>query len=41
VQLYAGRTAEQWRGFAAFNPANSGGPFTRHDTTGRQSAWRH
>src|ERR1700755_2507241 len=39
MQLYPGWPAEQWRGFAAFNAANSGGS-TRRDTTGYCAAWR-
>jgi hypothetical protein len=41
MQLYPGRPAEQWRGFAALDAANSGEPATRHDSTGYHGVWRH
>ena len=35
MQLHAGRSADQWRGFAALDAANSGEPATRHDSARR------
>jgi hypothetical protein len=32
MQFYAGRPADQWRGFAALDAANSGEPASRHDS---------
>jgi hypothetical protein len=41
MQLYAGRTTDQWRGFAAFDAGNSGEPVTRYDSARHRTAWRH
>jgi len=41
MQLYAGRSAGQWRGFAALDPRGSEQPFAWHDSTGGHRACRH
>jgi hypothetical protein len=41
MQLYAGRTADQWRGFTALDTGNSGEPITWYDSAGHHAAWRH
>ena len=41
MQLYAGRTADQWRGFTALDTGNSGEPITRYDSARHHAAWRH
>jgi hypothetical protein len=41
VQLYAGRSADQRRGFAALDARNSGEPATRYDSAGSRAAWDH
>jgi hypothetical protein len=41
MQLYAGRSADQWRGFAALDAGNSGEPTTRYDSARHRAAWRH
>ena len=41
MQLYAGRSADQWRGFAALDPRGSEQPFAWHDSTGGHAACRH
>jgi len=41
MQLYAGRPADQWRGFAALDAGNSGEPATRDDSAGYHAARRH
>lgn len=41
MQLCAGRSADQWRGFAALDPRGSEQPFAWHDSTGGHAACRH
>jgi hypothetical protein len=41
MQLYAGRSADQWRRIAALDARNSGGAATRYDSAGRRAAWGH
>jgi hypothetical protein len=41
MQLHPGRPANQWRGFAADDAANSGEPITRYDSARHRAAWRH
>lgn len=41
MQLYAGRPAHQWRGFAALDARSSGEPVTWYDSARHHAAWRH
>jgi hypothetical protein len=41
MQLYPGRPADQWRGFAALDAGNSREPITRYDSAKHRAAWRH
>jgi len=41
MQLYAGRPADQWRGFAALDARNSGEPITWYDSTRHSTARLH
>jgi AraC-like DNA-binding protein len=41
MQLYAGRPADQWRGFTALDAGNSGEPVTWYDSARHHAAWRH
>jgi hypothetical protein len=41
MQLYAGRPADQWRGFAAHDAGNSGEPITRYDSARHRATWGH
>jgi hypothetical protein len=41
MQLYTGRSADQWRGFAALDPRRSEQPSAGHDSTRGHGACRH
>jgi hypothetical protein len=41
MQLYAGRSADQWRGFAALDPPSSEQPPAWHDSTRGDAACQH
>jgi hypothetical protein len=41
MQLDAGRSADQWRGFTALNPRDSERPLPRYDSAGGRAARRH
>jgi hypothetical protein len=41
MQLDAGGPADQRRGFAAHDAANSGEPATRYNSAGHHAAWRY
>jgi hypothetical protein len=41
MQFHAGRSADQWRGFAALDTGNSGEPATRYVSTKHHAGWRH
>jgi hypothetical protein len=41
MQLCVRRPADQWRGFAAHDAANSGEPAARYDSARVRAAWRH
>jgi hypothetical protein len=41
MQLSAGRSADQWRGFAALDAGHSDEHVTRDDSAKHRTAWRH